>query len=681
MDIEQPNMAGEDASEISLEETNKLRIKLGLRPIPVPGATAPEPSAPPEQHAEHSPKNRQQESAGKAEISLEETNKLRASLGLKPIPIPSAAPDSAPSATSTSYVDQEEQAYKNWQQMKNAEDTKKRKETIEEKIKQKQEEALRRRAMGAAKTLTQEATNQSTVDWLKKMQNAQKKNASGGINVTNKPSKPQKPALSEYTADDLKGIKVAHDIDELDAGRDIVLTLKDGSVLDDEDDVLESSDLVSKEKLKKKLDAKKGLNRLNYEDDEEAGNGILSKYNDITKETKDSAFTLDGPSVVLSSKAPVKTLDKKPSSQTPANIDFQFSDIISTLDASADYQNSIPGGKAPKIKKKKKKSKQETSINISASMSRKRQREEDSEPVSVDDDEQLQSILAKSRRKVQRETKKKKIETPQEIAEKIQEEEVLEPEQDTDSNGLIVVNKTTDFLAGIKQASEEAEAQELNENKKRVQFSLDSSSVEVHKEEPEETSAEPAPLKVDASIVAPDAPVGGVAAALNLLRSRGFIKQKTAEELADEENRKKQRMWAKDMAKERILRDIELSKKREKLRATSGYDKLSHKMREALARKENQERELVEAKEAQKRFENYKPDIKLEYRDEDGRLLSTKDAYRHLSHQFHGVGPGKGKIEKKLKRDEEERKQISKSLFGNDEEDKSKGPVYGVRLQ
>lgn len=672
-------MAGEDASEISLEETNKLRVKLGLRPIPVPGTTAPEPSAQPEQHAEPNPKSRQQESAGKAEISLEETNKLRASLGLKPIPIPSAAP----SATSTSYVDQEEQAYKNWQQMKNAEDTKKRKETIEEKIKQKQEEVLRRRAMGAAKTLTQEATNQSTVDWLKKMQNAQKKNVTGGINVTNKPSKPLKPALSEYTADDLKGIKVAHDIDELDAGRDIVLTLKDGSVLDDEDDVLESSDLVSKEKLKKKLDAKKGLNRLNYEDDEEAGNGILSKYNDITKETKDSAFTLDGPSVVLSSKAPVKTLNKKLSSQTPANIDFQFSDIISTLDASADYQSSIPGGKAPKIKKKKKKSKQETSINIAASMSRKRQREEDLPPVSVDDDEQLQSILAKSRRKVQRETKKKKIETPQEIAEKLQEEEDLDPERDTDTNGLIVVNKTTDFLAGIKQASEEAEAQELNENKKRVQFSLASSSVEVPKEdvEPEETSAEPAPLKIDASIVAPDAPIGGIAAALNLLRSRGFIKPKTAEELADEENRKKQRMWAKGMAKERILRDIELSKKREKLRATSGYDKLSHKMREALARKENQERELVEAKEAQKRFENYKPDIKLEYRDEDGRLLSTKDAYRHLSHQFHGVGPGKGKIEKKLKRDEEERKQMSKSLFGNDEEDKSKGPVYGVRLQ
>lgn len=71
---------------------------------------------------------------------------------------------------------------------------------------------------------------------------------------------------------------------------------------------------------------------------------------------------------------------------------------------------------------------------------------------------------------------------------------------------------------------------------------------------------------------------------------------------------------------------------------------------------------------AQKRFENYKPDIKLEYRDDDGRLLSTKDAYRHMSHQFHGKGPGKGKIEKKLKRDEEERKKMSKSIFGNDDD-------------
>jgi len=41
--------------------------------------------------------------------------------------------------------------------------------------------------------------------------------------------------------------------------------------------------------------------------------------------------------------------------------------------------------------------------------------------------------------------------------------------------------------------------------------------------------------------------------------------------------------------------------------------------------------------------------IKLEYRDEHGRLLTRKEAFRDLSYQFHGYGSGKRKAEKKMK--------------------------------
>lgn len=35
--------------------------------------------------------------------------------------------------------------------------------------------------------------------------------------------------------------------------------------------------------------------------------------------------------------------------------------------------------------------------------------------------------------------------------------------------------------------------------------------------------------------------------------------------------------------------------------------------------------------------------IKIEYRDEFGRLLKPKEAYRQLSHKFHGKVPGSGR--------------------------------------
>ena len=42
-------------------------------------------------------------------------------------------------------------------------------------------------------------------------------------------------------------------------------------------------------------------------------------------------------------------------------------------------------------------------------------------------------------------------------------------------------------------------------------------------------------------------------------------------------------------------------------------------------------------------------EVKLEYRDEHGRLLTRKEAFREMSYQFHGYGSGKRKQEKKMK--------------------------------
>lgn len=49
-------------------------------------------------------------------------------------------------------------------------------------------------------------------------------------------------------------------------------------------------------------------------------------------------------------------------------------------------------------------------------------------------------------------------------------------------------------------------------------------------------------------------------------------------------------------------------------------------------------------------------DIKIEYKDEFGRVLGPKDAFRYISWAFHGKGPGKKKREKLLRKIETEKK-------------------------
>uniref|UniRef100_M4BXG0 U4/U6.U5 tri-snRNP-associated protein 1 n=1 Tax=Hyaloperonospora arabidopsidis (strain Emoy2) TaxID=559515 RepID=M4BXG0_HYAAE len=55
--------------------------------------------------------------------------------------------------------------------------------------------------------------------------------------------------------------------------------------------------------------------------------------------------------------------------------------------------------------------------------------------------------------------------------------------------------------------------------------------------------------------------------------------------------------------------------------------------------------------------------VKLDYRDEFGRLLTKKEAFRKLSYKFHGQEPGKKKKEKRLKQLKEELK-AQKQLSG-----------------
>ena len=59
----------------------------------------------------------------------------------------------------------------------------------------------------------------------------------------------------------------------------------------------------------------------------------------------------------------------------------------------------------------------------------------------------------------------------------------------------------------------------------------------------------------------------------------------------------------------------------------------------------------------------YMPNVQLKYVDEFGRSMNQKEAFKHLSHQFHGKGSGKQKTEKHLKKIDDDKKREAQSAL------------------
>ncbi|KAK2964677.1 putative U4/U6.U5 tri-snRNP-associated protein 1 [Blattamonas nauphoetae] len=89
------------------------------------------------------------------------------------------------------------------------------------------------------------------------------------------------PDQPNYTSSSITGLKVRHDMNEIDVGKDIILTLKDSSVLSDGEDELENDFIVQKGKDSYRQQMKKQQSKQNpylMDDEQEDSDEILSKY-------------------------------------------------------------------------------------------------------------------------------------------------------------------------------------------------------------------------------------------------------------------------------------------------------------------------------------------------------------------------------------------------------------------
>ncbi|KAF5622564.1 U4 tri-snRNP-associated snu66 [Fusarium sp. NRRL 52700] len=615
--------------------------------------------------------------------TIEETNRIRISLGMKPLPVPGA--DNT-SQTQSMYADgdapstlesRQAQAYDNYNKVIEAEKAKKRREEKAAAVRKARELAQRNAVLeGKGFGEAEEGGDLSAKEWLIGQKKRQKKIAKvRKLEEELAAAEAEAAAAVQYTSKDLAGIKVGHDTADFLDGDDQILTLKDTTIDENEEegDELENLNMREAEKLAERLDNKKkkpGYNPL--DDDEEGERGILSHYDEEIEGKKSKKFTLDTSGVI----AELSDILEKPVDKTKYGQNVSLDDVIGDAPISSDYIDpSQIKVKKPKKKKGKKGTRQkptgdddlfpaettpiDDAMDIDSKDTTTIKKRKAVDDTFVDDDD-LQATLAIQRKNA---LKKRKKTRPEDIARLLKEED-NEPEPLEQQEGGLVLDEVSEFVAGLSKPGE-------NEERKPRRPKTVSKSPEpdddhpmgddaaVAEEEPQSSAVD----EVDEAGVEEEKAVGaGMGAALALLRERGLVEDTRGDaEYTSLRNRED------FLAKKRLLEeelDEQARAQRERDRTSGKLDRMSVREREEWARQQNTWRDQQQSRRMAELFSaGYKPNVDIKYTDDHGRSLDHKEAFKYMSHKFHGKGSGKGKTEKRLKKIEDEKRREAQSMF------------------
>lgn len=172
-------------------------------------------------------------------LSLEETNKLRISLGLKPLKVDTESKPSGGATGEKTYDNSveghERRAVDNWKQHETEIQKEATRKAKLDGIK-KARDVAKRFAQLEGKGLGEEEENEEdTTTWVKKMKRRQKKLAERMAKDKEEEEERALREHKEYTADQLAGVRVGHDLDELHEGEEgTILTLKDTTIEENE---------------------------------------------------------------------------------------------------------------------------------------------------------------------------------------------------------------------------------------------------------------------------------------------------------------------------------------------------------------------------------------------------------------------------------------------------------------
>ena len=628
-------------------------------------------------------------------ISIEETNRIRISFGLKPLEV---APTAGAPADSLTVDDEERIAHENLKALR-AEQTKK---AEEDALRSRLKKARDRKALNeklTGKTLADaEGEEEDLTSWIKKTKRREKELAAQRAKEL---ESQDKLFQEEYTEKDLEGLKVGHDFGDIEEGEGVILTIKDRDILDDDEsgDELISTSLAEKERLKEHLDNK--IRKPKYdpyaeEYDEDTGEKkILSKYDeDIDGGPKRKAFVLGKSQGASSTQKEKHRLD--PSSNLKA-ISLEYD---RPMEIASDYMDPS----TIKIKKPKKKKVKSTKISALvdeegllpttdpdamvedavpiAVASVKRTYNEDS---GFGDDEELQEMLAQRRRQQQ---KKRKYTRPEDIVRNIKQQ--MDEDDAPTPDGGLVIDDTSEFVRGIEMTQQD-EPETKSRRKSETAMDIDPDATVVHENGDTEMPDEQLPDKVDEPVaVLEDEPIvgGSVAATLAALKRKGDLTDHNPSSNFSMTDLQKREEILSRQRQRQIELELEARKQREAERLNERWNRMSQREREQYREQQNQRREKEEARRRMEEFNEIKFNVELEYRDEFGHEMTPKDAFKKLSHTFHGKGSGTMKRGKYLQKVQEQSKSaVSGSAVGDlektnslRERQKAQGTAY-TRIQ
>ncbi|EDV99376.1 GH13064 [Drosophila grimshawi] len=644
-------------------------------------------------------------------LSIAETNKLRAKLGLKPLEM-----DTGPSkATSTSSSSNQQESKKSgmekdlssykdeWGEFlhKPADNIKEKKqaEKLREKLKQSKEKRFLEERLARIRTLgesDEETDNVSKwVDRNKRVVNEREEalrkakeleELDEAFGVTELIEQETKKARQLAYADrNLKGLRVEHDMDDFGEGRTVILTLKDQDVLNEEDgDTLVNVNMLDDERYKKNV-ANKKLNPLSYgynvyeEQYDELGNpierSILEKYDeDVEGQPQKRKNFVIGENLNEEREHRRKLLEIKTKLagkhlETLQDSNVKLASDVFSAEELATFKK--PKKKVKKLRQKLKAEDLEPIAELPSSSNlgsrHGRYREADDEDVDMKDDSKspqikleeddydLERVLCKARRLKQKENIIKKP-MPIDVA-AIKRDIKPEPSDEArNSDGVeltgidtnIVLNATAEFCRTLGDIPTYGMAGNRNEDSSDMLDFDKNEALDEHMdtnlEEPTlnhgtwnsvnpDEVMQPADLDnlgddiEERAILDEEPDVGaGVANALRLALSKGYLEK-------EEKNRPSNTKMAHLQAKNYSIED----------KAAGEDDKIGRRDRFHAG-------PIMDFKDK----ETFKPNVKLDYIDDNGRILNLKEAFRYLSHKFHGKGPGKNKIEKRLKKMEQD---------------------------
>uniref|UniRef100_A0A8C7N050 Spliceosome associated factor 1, recruiter of U4/U6.U5 tri-snRNP n=1 Tax=Oncorhynchus kisutch TaxID=8019 RepID=A0A8C7N050_ONCKI len=618
-----------------------------------------------------------QSASGDASLSIEETNKLRAKLGLKPLEMTDTTKElgtkEQPMVAETInpvYIKQQNE--------------------MREKLAAMKEKRLLNKKLGKVKTLAEGDWLDDTVAWVERSRKMAKekelaeKRAKllqemdeefGVSNLVDEEFGQTKKAA--YSSRDLKGLTVQHRMESFNEGETVILTLQDQGVLEEEGDVLVNVGLVDKEKAEKNVELKKKKPDYKaYEEDESVDDmatfkprTVLGKYDEeidgekkksfqlskggcaegererelqaIRETLRNQAQSLEMPALAIASEyyTPQEMVGFKKTKQRVRKIrkkalpdELQLDDTRNT-----DFGSRVRGRGRRQLDEGQEVSKEGVIIpglDVPQQSDDIRMADMDisddedfipTEPAVLEEDEaeqDLQKQLEKQRKK-------------------LKQKQLVDGSDDEDNkNNLnIVFNATSEFcrtlgdiptygLSGNREDQEDimdfeqeaardgAGGSDSDEDE-NVGWSI--VNVDEEQKQPDFSTASTTILDEEPIVSS------GLAAALALCKNKGLL----------------------DTQMQKISR----------VRAPTGAlpnDNYSIEDKMTIDDKYSRREEYRGFTQDFKEKDAYKPDVKIEYVDESGRKLTPKEAFRQLSHRFHGKGSGKMKTERRMKKLEEE---------------------------